>query len=126
MKHTIEDYQAIEHLLRYYYLEGAKQADSSIMAPAFSPVATMYSVNEENHLSGGAVTETLFPEIDNHFMISQNPKMLVTSIDIVGTAASARVDANGMSDGSIHFTDFFHLLKIDGKWRIVSKIFQGR
>ena len=43
------------------------------------------------------------------------------SIDIVGTAASVRVD---MDDWTGHrFTDFFTLVKIDGRWQIISKVF---
>ncbi|MGV8951266.1 MAG: nuclear transport factor 2 family protein [Cypionkella sp.] len=44
--------------------------------------------------------------------------------DIAGTAASARVDINEPSDGQC-FTDHFHLLKINGAWTILSKIFHA-
>ena len=41
-------------------------------------------------------------------------------IDIRGTAASARLTL----DYPTHqFIDYFNLLKIDGQWRVVSKIF---
>jgi hypothetical protein len=43
-------------------------------------------------------------------------------VDIVGAAASARIDSNDVSGFS--FSDFFHLLKIEDKWTIVSKIYQ--
>ncbi|EJM69986.1 hypothetical protein PMI29_01691, partial [Pseudomonas sp. GM49] len=43
------------------------------------------------------------------------------SIDIVGTTASARVDTDNLS--GFRFTDFFHLLKVEGEWTIVSKIY---
>lgn len=37
------------------------------------------------------------------------------------TAASVRIDTNNLS--GFCFTDFFHLLKVEGKWTGVSKIF---
>jgi len=44
-----------------------------------------------------------------------------TSIDMVGTCASVRLD---MDDGTGHrFTDFFNLVRFDGQWKIVSKVF---
>lgn len=44
----------------------------------------------------------------------------ISSIDVAGNAAMARVDL-GYAD--IHITDYLSLLKIDGEWKIVNKIF---
>lgn len=117
------DYKAIEHILLNEYSEGGKQAKSEIMKPAFHDVATMYSVNENGELQGGAVAESLFPGIDEHFTPSENPIVAIAYIDISGTAASARVDTDNLS--GYGFTDYFNLLKVNGKWIIVSKIFHG-
>ena len=118
-----QDYKAIEHLLLNQYSEGGKQAKSDIMKPAFNEVATMYSIAENGDLTGGSVNDTLFPTIDNHFKPSNNPTVAIAYIDIVGTAASARVDTDELS--GYGFTDYFNLLKINGKWQIVSKIFHA-
>ncbi|TDQ57977.1 putative lumazine-binding protein [Mesocricetibacter intestinalis] len=118
-----QDYKAIEHLLINQYSEGGKQAKSEIMRPAFHKVATMYNADENGQLSGGAVADTLFPTIDNHFKPSDNPRVAIAYIDISGTAASARVDTDELS--GYGFTDYFNLLKIDGKWIIISKIFHA-
>ncbi|WP_372238005.1 nuclear transport factor 2 family protein [Pseudomonas sp. R4-39-08] len=45
----------------------------------------------------------------------------IVNVDIVGTAASARVDTNDIS--GFCFTDFFNLLKVEGQWAVVSKIY---
>lgn len=45
----------------------------------------------------------------------------VVRVDIVGTAASARIDTDDIS--GFRFTDFFSLLKINGRWSVVSKIY---
>ncbi len=116
----VQDYRAISEVLNKY-IEGCKQAKSSIMKPAFAPEATMYSIDPEGKLVGGSIT-VLFEAIDKDFRPSPDAEAAITRIEIVGTAASARIDANGMS--GISFTDFFHLLKVDGKWMVVSKVFQ--
>ncbi len=117
----VDEYQAITEVLNKY-IEGCKQAKSSIMKPAFDEHATMYSVGADGKLAGGAIT-TLFKGIDEDFRPSPNAQAAITRIEIVGTAASARIDANEMS--GISFTDFFQLLKVEGKWTVVSKIFQA-
>lgn len=113
------DYQAISDVLNKY-IEGCKQAKSSIMKSAFSPQATMYSVGPDGKLTGGAIP-ILFEGIDKDFRPSPDAKAAITRIEIVGTAASARIDANDMS--GISFTDFFQLLKVDGQWTVISKVF---
>lgn len=117
----VDEYQAITEVLNKY-IEGCKQAKSSIMKPAFDEHATMYSVGADGKLAGGAIT-TLFKGIDEDFRPSPNAQAAIARIEIVGTAASARIDANEMS--GISFTDFFQLLKVEGKWTVVSKIFQA-
>lgn len=116
----VQDYQAISEMLNKY-IDGCKQAKSSIMKSAFNPQATMYSVGPDGKLTGGAIP-ILFEGVDKDFRPSPEAQAAITRIEIVGTAASARIDANDMS--GISFTDFFHLLKVDGKWTVISKIFQ--
>ncbi|MFM9924755.1 nuclear transport factor 2 family protein [Variovorax sp. H27-G14] len=116
----VQDYQAISEVLNKY-IEGCKQAKSSIMKSAFDPKATMYSVGADGKLAGGPIA-LLFEGIDKDFRPSPDAQAAITRIEIVGTAASARIDANGMS--GLSFTDFFHLLKVDGQWTVISKIFQ--
>lgn len=115
----VQDYQAIVEVLNQY-LDGCKQAKSSVMKPAFSEQATMFSVDGDGKLTGGPI-QGLFDGIDSAFRPSPEAQGAVVTVDIVGTAASARIDANDVSGFS--FTDFFHLLKAEGKWTVVSKIF---
>jgi len=115
----VTEYQAIVEVLNKY-IEGCKQARSSIMKPAFSGKATMFSVDGEGKLTGGAI-QALFDGIDSGFRPSPEAQAAIVRVDVVGTAASARIDANDFSGFS--FTDFFHLLKVEGQWTVVSKIF---
>lgn len=115
----VQEYDAIMEVLNKYN-EGGAKADSSIMKPAFSDRATIFGVDAAGKLTGGPI-QGLFDVIDNDFRPSPEAKGAVVRIDIVGTAASARVDTDDIS--GFRFTDFFNLLKVDGQWTIVSKIY---
>ncbi|RAI64812.1 nuclear transport factor 2 family protein [Pseudomonas fluorescens] len=115
----VQEYNAIVEVLNKYN-EGGKQAKSSIMKPAFSEQATIFGVDADNKLSGGPI-QGLFDIIDSAFRPSPEAQGVIVNIDIVGTAASARIDTNDIS--GFCFTDFFNLLKVEGKWTVVSKIY---
>ena len=113
------EYSAIVEVLNKYN-EGCKQAKSSIMKPAFSEQATIFGVGAGGKLTGGAI-QNLFDGIDSGFRPSPEGQAAIVRVDIVGTAASARIDTNDVS--GFCFTDFFHLLKVDGEWTVISKIY---
>lgn len=115
----VQEYDAIVEVLNQYN-EGGKQANSSIMKPAFSDRATIFGVDASGELAGGPI-QGLFDTIDTAFRPSPEARAAVSRIDIVGTAASARVDTDDIS--GFRFTDFFNLLKVDGRWIVVSKIY---
>lgn len=115
----VQDYQAIVAVLNQYNAGGA-QADSSIMRPAFSSQASIFGIDGEDKLTGGPI-EGLFEIIDSAFRPSPQAQAAIVRVDIVGTAASARVDTDDIS--GFRFTDFFNLLKVQGEWSIVSKIY---
>jgi len=115
----VQDYNAIVDVLNQYN-EGGKQAKSSIMKPAFSEQATIFGIDADNALVGGPI-QGLFDTIDTVFRPSPEARAAIARIDIVGTAASARVDTDDIS--GFRFTDFFNLLKVAGRWTVVSKIY---
>ncbi|NKL21250.1 nuclear transport factor 2 family protein [Rhizobium leguminosarum] len=114
----VQDYNAIIAVLNKYN-EGGAKANSAIMKPAFNENATIFGI-ENGKLTGGKI-QTLYDVIDTSFRPSPEASAAVVRVDIVGTAASARVDTDNIS--GYRFTDFFNLLKADGKWTIVSKIY---
>ncbi|KQQ62522.1 hypothetical protein ASF84_27195 [Pseudomonas sp. Leaf127] len=115
----VQEYNAIVTVLNQYN-EGGKQAQSSLMKPAFSEQATLFGVDAEQKLTGGPI-QGLFDIIDSAFRPSPEAQSAIVNIDIVGTAASARIDTNDIS--GFCFTDFFNLLKVEGRWTVVSKIY---
>ena len=117
----VQEYNAIVEVLNKYN-EGCKQAKSSIMKPAFNDQATIFGLGADGKLSGGAI-QNLFDGIDSSFRPSSEAQAAIVRVDIVGTAASARIDTNDVS--GFCFTDFFHLLKVDGKWTVLSKIYHA-
>lgn len=116
----VEDYQAIVAVLEKYN-EGGAKADSAVMRPSFSDQATIFGV-EDGKLSGGAI-EDLFETIDKVFKPSPEARAAISRVEIVGTIASARIDTDNIS--GFCFTDFFNLIKVEGKWTVVSKIYHS-
>ena len=114
----VDDYNAIVAVLSQYN-EGGAKAESAIMKPAFHEKATVFGV-ENGNLAGGPI-QGLYDTVDSTFRPSPEAKAAIARIDIVGTAASARVDTDNIS--GYRFTDFFNLLKVDGQWTVVSKIY---
>lgn len=90
------------------------------MKPAFSEQAPMFGVDAEGKLASGPI-QALFDGIDTAFRPSPEAQGAIVKVDIAGTAASARIDTNDIS--GFCFTDFFNLLKLEGKWIVISKIY---
>lgn len=119
MSHTsyVEDYNEIIGVLDAY-TQGCARANSAVMKPSFAKEATMFGA-DEGSLEGGQI-QCLFDIIDS-FEPSPQAKAVIGRVDIVGTAANARVDTTDLA--GIRVTDFLNLLKVDGQWTIVSKIY---
>lgn len=115
----VQEYSAIVEVINQYN-EGGAKANSALMKPAFNEKATIFGVDSDGKLAGGPI-QGLFDTIDTAFRPSPEAKAAIVRIDIVGTAASARVDTDNIS--GFRFTDFFNLLKVAGKWTVVSKIY---
>lgn len=45
----------------------------------------------------------------------------LASVDVAGTVATVRLEIDNW--GGHRFTDMFTLLKLDGQWQIISKVF---
>lgn len=115
----VQEYNAIVEVINKYN-EGGAKANSALMKPAFNEKATIFRVDGDGKLAGGPI-QGLYDTIDTAFRPSPEARAAIVRIDIVGTAASARVDTDNIS--GFRFTDFFNLLKVEGKWTVVSKIY---
>lgn len=102
------------------YLEGGTNGESARVVAAFHPSASMkYVDNKTGEFKDVPIADYLErvkkgdgKKLDRSFKIVQ--------FDISGTTAHAKLEIDG---GTYVFHDYMQLLKIDGEWKIVSKIF---
>ncbi len=116
-KIMVSDYEAVINVVSKY-TEGCKVGKSEVMKPAFTENALMYGYLN-GQLYDGSI-EALYGAVDQ-FGPAPESKTRIDVLSIEGTAATVRVvleDWHGIA-----FTDFHNLLKIDGEWKIVAKVF---
>ena len=110
------DYQLVEQTVNYY-LDGGTNNDFETLKKAFHETATMKFISGEGYKEVNAL------EFFGKGMKpgpKQNRKTRVADITIAGNAANARLE---IEYPTFTFIDFMNLLKIDGEWKIVGKIF---
>jgi Putative lumazine-binding len=113
----IHEYQAISETLQHY-LDGAKTGKGDLMKPAFHADATIFGyVGPE--LFAGPI-QGLFDWNDQNGP-ARDIVAKITSIEVVGTIAAVRVESDNWTGH--RFSDFFTLLKVDGQWKIMNKVF---
>lgn len=113
----IKDYQEIKEVVMQY-VDGCATGNVELAKKAFDKGAVMYGYLN-GQLCAGSI-DALYGAIEQ---LGADPatKAEVDVIEVVGTAATVRVvleDWHGLG-----FTDFHSLVKMDGKWQIVAKIF---
>jgi putative lumazine-binding protein len=108
------------HIERYYF-EGVRRSDTATAHRAFHPVVTMYSVRD------GEFAQRSIPDwlaaIAERAPDPPAPDTVprrIVSVDVTGNAAMAKLE---LAYPEATFTDYMSLLKVNGKWIIVGKIF---
>ena len=100
-----------------YYAEGGTTGNPQMVAKAFHPSASMKFIKDA--VFTDVPIGVFFSDYIKKGTVQQRTTE-INSIDICGNAAQAKLTI----DYSSHqFIDYFNLLKIDGRWLIVSKIF---
>lgn len=114
------EHEAIERVVQLY-IDGACDGDAAKLREAFHENAWMFG-----SMSGKRYD---VPIAEYFAMADGNPadtdgsyKARIVSIEQVGDAATAVVEEEGFW-GTVSFTDFFTLARIDGAWKIVNKAF---
>jgi hypothetical protein len=113
----ISDYDAITSLLQHY-IDGAISGKGAEMKPAFHDDATIYGYVGQDLFAGPI--QGLYDWNDSNGP-AKDLVARIMSIDIVGSIASARLESENWTGH--RFTDFFNLLKLDGQWKIMNKVF---
>ena len=88
------------------------------MKPAFHDQATIFGYIGPDLFAGPI--QGLFDWNDGNGPAAEL-QARIASIDIEGTAATARIELDNWTGH--RFTDFFTLLKVDGEWKIMNKVF---
>lgn len=103
------------------YIDGYRSGDIAGIEKAFHQDAIMWGYSGDELLQGPAIP--VFASFFNALGASPNTRSRLDILAIAPTAAVVRVDMeNDVMGASFH--DFLSLLKIDGQWKIISKIFQ--
>lgn len=114
---TVSEHDAIAETIQRY-VEGGRSGRGEKMKPAFHPGATIFGYIGDELYSGPI--QKLFDWNDQNGPAT-GLQSRIAAIDIEGTIATARVE---LDDWTGHkFTDMFTLLKTDGEWKIISKVF---
>ena len=114
----LDDYKAIESVVAKY-IEGGRRGDAALMRPIFHEGAVMYGHTGDG-LTPGPI-QALF-DYTNAGEPARDLDHRITSINISdGVAASVVLNADNWH--GVNYTDHFHMLKVDGEWKIFSKIF---
>ncbi|WP_422860100.1 nuclear transport factor 2 family protein [Flagellimonas sp. S174] len=110
------DYAQIEQTVSYY-LDGGTNNDFETLKKAFHETATMKFIRNGEYKEVNALD---FFEKAIKPGSKQNRTSVVEQINIAGNAANARLR---IDYPNFYFIDYMNLLKIDGKWKVVNKIF---
>ena len=113
----VSDYEAVLETVGKY-TEACKAGRSDIMKPAFTDNALMYGYLNGEYYHGSI--EALYGAVD---AFGSAPETLarVDVLNIEGTAAVARVTLENWH--GLSFTDFHSLIKENGQWKILAKVF---
>ena len=113
----IREYAAIMATVRHY-LDGAATGKGDLMKPAFHSGATIFGYVGPDLFAGPI--QGLFDWNDQNGP-AKNVITHVSILDVVETAAVVRVEAENWTGH--RFTDFCTLLKTEGEWKVINKVF---
>jgi len=116
---TAIEQDAITKVLQHY-IDGARSGMGDDMKPAFHEDATVFGYVGPD-LFAGPIQNLFAWNDDNGPATGLEDR--IASIDVVGTVATVRLELENWT--GIRFTDLFTLLKIDGDWKIMNKVFHA-
>ncbi len=100
------------------YIEGARSGTGDDMKPAFHKDATVFGY-VGGELFAGPIQHLFDWHDANGPAVDLQAR--IASIDLVDTVATLRLELDKWTGH--RFTDLFTLLKVDGEWKIMNKVF---
>jgi hypothetical protein len=101
------------------YLHGLKFNDVASLKKAFYPEAKLFFVKKDGSL-GQLTQEQWYKGFAASAGKEEQGDLTIVSVDVTGNAASVKVREEYPT--SI-YTDYVTLLKLDGEWKIVNKVY---
>ncbi len=101
-----------------HYIDGAKSGKGDDMKPAFHEDATIFGYVGTDLFAGPI--EKLFAWNDENGPAT-GLQARIARIDVADTVATVRLELDDWTGN--RFTDLFTLLKVDGEWKIMNKVF---
>ena len=117
ISNNTSDNEMIEKTVQFY-IDGAKSGKGDEMKPAFHKDATIFGYIGDDLFAGPI--QKLFDWNDKNGPATELETRMA-SIDVVGTVATVRLESDNWTGHK--FTDFFTLLKVEGTWKIMNKVF---
>ncbi len=114
---NVSDYDAIAKTVQHY-IDGAKSGRGADMKPAFHKDATIFGYAGTDLFAGPI--QQLFDWNDKNGPAT-GLQARIASIDIIDTIATVRLELDNWTGH--RYTDLFTLLKVDGEWKIMNKVF---
>ncbi len=114
---NVSQYDVIAKVLQHY-IDGGKSGKGDDMKPAFHEDATIFGYAGADLFAGPI--QQLFAWVDENGPAT-GLQARIASVDVVDTVAIVRLELDNWN-GS-RYTDMFTLLKVDGAWKIMSKVF---
>ncbi len=115
----VNDQEVITKVVQHY-IDGARSGKGDDMKPAFHDDATVFGYVGADLFAGPI--ENLFAWNDDNGPATELEDR-IASIDVIGTVATVRLELENWT--GFRFTDLFTLLKVDGDWKIMNKVFHA-
>ena len=113
----LSEYDAITKTVQNY-INGGRTGRTADMKLAFHPDATIFGYIGPD-LFAGPIQGLFDWNDENGAAVELEGR--ITSIDLVETVATVRLELDNWTGH--RFTDLFTLLKVDGEWKIMNKVF---
>jgi len=113
----VNEYDAIARAVQHY-INGARSGKGEDMKLAFHEDATIFGYVGSDLFAGPI--EQLFAWNDQNGPAT-GLQARIASIDLIDTVATVRLELENWTGH--RFTDLLTLLKVDGEWKIMNKVF---
>lgn len=118
---SIAEQDEVSRIITDGYAKGILDDNFDTIMTSFHPDATMYGIFDGELLPGSIRNLAGYCE---KFGAGEKTGMIarLDVLDMTTTTAVVRIDIENAPCGS-DYTDYHSLIKLDGKWQIVSKLF---